>query len=248
MKLTWKDMLLYVDDVLLAVNKPAGLPTLPDGYDPAAPHVSSVLPSQFGKVWIVHRLDRETSGVLVLARTPAAHQSLNEQFETRQIAKVYHAIVRGSPKWTEYTVHLPLRPDGDRQHRTVVDYEQGKPCTTSLQVLQRLGRYSLIEARPEAGRTHQIRVHLAHQGYPIIADPLYGDGQGIFLSQLKPGYKKKDTPEAPLLARLGLHAWSLTLTHPFTNQPLYFEAPYPKDFRMALEQLRKYTTIFRQPL
>lgn len=237
MKLKPADLILYADDTLLVIDKPAGLLALPDGYDPDAPHIASVLSPEFGDLWIVHRLDRETSGVLALARTPGAHQALNEQFESRETSKVYHALVRGAPDWTDYTVRLPLRPDGDRQHRTVVDRRQGKPSVTHLRVLERFGKYALVEARPETGRTHQIRVHLAAQGFPVVADPLYGDGKGIYLSELKTTYKKQ--PGRPLLGRLGLHAFSLTLAHPVSGQLLRFEAPYPKDFTAALNQLRK---------
>jgi tRNA pseudouridine32 synthase / 23S rRNA pseudouridine746 synthase len=221
------DLLLYADEALLVIHKPAGLPTLPDGYAPDAPHVRSVLEPEYGRLWIVHRLDRETSGVLALARTAQAHRSLNGQFEKHQTIKIYHALVNagspGGPDWEERTVRLPLRPNGDRRHRTVVDPRAGKPAVTHLRVLERFSGAALIEARPETGRTHQIRAHLAAEGLPIAADAVYGGGK----------------EESPLLPRLGLHAFSLEFAHPLSGEPVRFTAPYPDDFAAALEQLRR---------
>jgi len=236
-----KPPILWADDALLVVNKPAGLLSLPDGYDPDAPYLGGVLEATYGRLWVVHRLDRDTSGVIVLARTAEAHQKLNTQFESRNVSKVYHALIVGSPAWDERTVNFSLRADGDRKHRTVVDAQAGKPAVTHVRVLERLGQYTLVEARPQTGRTHQIRVHLFVMGLPIVADALYGAGQAILLSELKPGYRsKEDRPERPLLGRVGLHAWSLALEHPLTGQPLEFEAAYPKDFGATLRQLRRW--------
>ena len=213
--------ILYMDDSLLAVDKPAGLPTLPDGYQRDAPYLIGMLEAQFKRVWVVHRLDRYTSGVVVVARSAAAHRDLNTQFETRRVSKAYHALVVGNPAWVDRVVDLPLRADGDRKHRTVIDPARGKAAVTNLHVLERFQQYTLIEAKPETGRTHQIRAHLAAQGLPIVADALYGKGQGI-----------------AGLDRLGLHARSLTIEHPMTREVMTFEAPYPADFAVALRYLR----------
>jgi tRNA pseudouridine32 synthase/23S rRNA pseudouridine746 synthase len=238
-KFILENLVIWLDEAFLVVNKPAGLPTLPDGYDPDAPYLGGILRSVYDPLWIVHRLDRDTSGILILARTPESHRALNTQFSKRQVTKVYHALVGGNPVWDEKTVRLPLRPDGDRKHRTVIDLRQGKPSVTHFRVLERYGTYALIEATPKTGRPHQIRAHLAAQGCPIAADGLYGDGKGIFLSELKPGYRKGRQAEAPLLGRLGLHACSLLLAHPVSGEKLRFEAPYPKDFAATMKQLRK---------
>lgn len=241
-------MLLWVDDALLVVNKPAGLPTLPDGYNPKAPYLKSVL-AEFEPLWMVHRLDRDTSGVIVLARTAEAHRHLNTQFEQRNVTKTYHALVNGLPTWDEKTVKLPLRPDGDRKHRTVIDPRKGKPAHTDFRVLERFKGLALVEAVPHTGRTHQIRAHLAAQGHPIVADVLYGGGPGLLLSQLKPGYQggrsdKHQLParqlqERPILNRLALHAWSLELQHPSSGEPRRFEAAYPQDMTAVFRHLRK---------
>ena len=235
-----EDYVIWSDESLLMVNKPPGLLTLPDGYDPQVPYLRAVYEPIFGRLWTVHRLDRDTSGVILMARSSNAHRSLNSMFAERQIKKIYHALVSGAPTWAEKTVRLPLLPDGDRKHRTIVDGRRGKPAHTDLRVIERYRAYSLIEAHLHSGRRHQIRVHLASEDFPIVSDRLYGSGKGIYLSELKPGYQPAGSVEKPILGRLGLHAWSLALEHPITQQPLYFEAPYPKDFRSALQQCRKY--------
>ncbi len=236
-----EEMLLWSDATVLIVCKPAGLPALPDGYDPDAPHLRSVLEPAFGPLWMLHRLDRDTSGVLVLARTAEAHRIINTQFERRQIEKVYHALVVGVPAWDEKAVTLKLRPNGDRKHRTVVDARRGKPATTDLRILERFRNWSLLEARPKTGRTHQIRAHMAAVGYPILADGLYGEGASLFLSQLKPGYHAGRTKENPLLDRLALHARKLAFRHPATEKIMTIEAPYPEDLERALLHLRRYS-------
>jgi RluA family pseudouridine synthase len=202
--------------------------------------VPTLLQARFGEVWVVHRLDKETSGVLVVARSAEAHARLSAQFETRDVEKVYHALVRGEPRWEERVVDAPLLPNGDRRHRTVIDVEDGKPSLTRLRVLRRFKGLALVEARPETGRTHQIRVHLASIGSPIACDGLYGDGRPLLLSQFKRGYRPTaGQDERPLLGRLGLHALSIEFTHPTTDERVRFEAPYSKDFGALLNQMGK---------
>lgn len=209
--------ILWQDEHLLVINKPAGLLTLPDGYDPSAPYVRSLLEPQYGRLWIVHRLDRQTSGLLLLARSAAAHRSLNTQFEQHLVTKIYHALVWNAPAWDEKEVRLPLRANGDRRHRTVVDEQRGKPAHTSLRVLERLHGAALIEARPHTGRTHQIRAHLTAVGLFIVGDELY--------------VRATHQPSSPtIVGRLMLHARSLKLAHPISGEQLYLEAPLPEDF------------------
>jgi RluA family pseudouridine synthase len=203
------DWILYSDDSLLAVNKPAGLPALPDGYNPDMPHVKGLLESDFGRLWIVHRLDRQTSGLMLLARTPQAHRYLNDQFQSHQVTKTYHALVVGEPRWDETTIDLPLRPDGDRRHHTIVDQSRGKPAVTYLRSLERFGQFSLVEATPRTGRTHQLRAHLSAVGFPILCDSLYGGGQRLVPSHQSVESGGNDGSPTGLLERMGLHALSL---------------------------------------
>jgi RluA family pseudouridine synthase len=211
--------ILFIDDHLLAVNKPAGLPTLPDGYDKNAPCLIDLLKQQYDRVWVVHRLDKETSGVIIFARTAEVHRALNIAFDSREVHKDYHAIVIGTPTWNEQTIDLPLRPDGDRRHRTVIDRAKGKPAVTQVRVLERHAPYTLIEAQPETGRTHQIRAHLAAIALPLAGDVLYGGA-------------------ATIMTRTALHAHAIDFVHPVTAEPLHIAAPYPPDFAHAAQQLQ----------
>ncbi len=234
------DILLRQDEALLVVNKPAGLLTLPDGYDPNLPCLVEMLKTRFNPLWVVHRLDKDTSGVIVFARTAQAHRDLNAQFAGRAVRKSYHALVWGAPPWQSQQIKLALRPNGDRKHRTVIDLPGGKKSMTDVTVLERYRSCALVEAQPHTGRRHQIRAHLAAQGYPILNDALYGDERPLLLSALKADYRTGRTAESPLLGRLGLHAWALTFVHP-SGERMQFQAPYPQDFHRAVKNLRKYS-------
>jgi len=213
--------ILYVDDHLLVINKPAGLPLLAEGWDRRAPYLLKMLEEQFGRLWVVHRLDKFTSGVMVLAREAEIHRALSLYFEKRWVEKVYHAIVVGVPAWDERTVRLPLRANVGHAHRTVVDTRSGKPCETRFRVLERRPAHVLIEARPITGRTHQVRAHASAVGHPLLGDVLYG------------------APQTDILARPALHAYSLRLPRLVQGAPRAqaFIAPYPEDFENALRRL-----------
>ncbi len=230
-----KSIVLYEDEAILVVNKPFGLLSIQDGYDITLPHISTVLEPDFGPIWMVHRLDRDTSGVLVLARNQEAHRNLNRQFQNRQVVKTYHAIILGSPTWQSQRANFPLRMDGDRRHRTVVDEKRGKTAVTDFSVLGKYGKWSLLEAYPFTGYTHQIRAHLAHLGFPIAVDPLYGDGKSIILHLPQ----ENSTQPQAILSRLGLHAYSLVFSHPMSLEKVSFIAPYPDDFKKTIELLQQ---------
>ena len=234
---------LHVDSDLMVVDKPSGFLSIPDRWDPEAPTVLEELGRLIGEeakaLLVVHRLDKDTSGVLLFAKNAEAHKALSGAFESREVAKVYHALIRGEPEWEERSCDYPLKPDGDRLHRTIIDASRGKAAATDFRVLGRYGPYSLVEARPRTGRTHQIRVHLAALGYPIVADPLYGDGKALFLSSFKKKWRGDEYAERPLISRTALHALSLEFPHPRSGESLRFESAYPRDLKAALAQLSK---------
>lgn len=230
--------ILFEDEAILVANKPAGWLSAPDRYDPDLPVVARELEMEHGRLWPVHRLDKDTSGVLLFARDEAAHKALSAAFEERRIRKAYMAAVKGRPTWSETVCELALTPDGDKLHRTVVD-GAGKPSVTEFKVAGVHGKMALIEARPLTGRSHQIRVHLAALGYPVACDPLYGDGRPVFLSEIKRRWKGDEAAERPLISRCALHAASIELAHPTSGAALRFEAPYPKDMRALVTQLGK---------
>ena len=233
-------------DVLLdhpefvVINKPAGIPVIPERFDTSGDDLHTLVKVRFGdSMMVVHRIDRETSGIVLFARSAEAHRHLSLQFQDNKVRKTYLALVVGAPLWDERTVDLPLRADGDRRHRTLVDAGRGKPSTTDYRVLERLGPYSLVEAHPLTGRTHQVRVHLAAMGAPIAVDPLYGTEHPILLSSFKRRYTPSAREERPLLARLGLHASALGFTS-LSGEDITVEAPLPRDLNATLNQLRKH--------
>jgi RluA family pseudouridine synthase len=211
--------IIYEDEHLLVVDKPAGIPVLPDGWEKDAPYLVESLEEQFGKIFIVHRLDKITSGVMVFARDAETHRALNIQFETHEAQKTYHAIVEGNPRWDERVAKHPLRANVGHKHRTMVDDKNGKPSETRFRVIKRYREAALIEAQPLTGRTHQIRVHAYALGYPLVGDVLYG-AQGPYR-----------------MARPMLHAQTLSFIHPATNERMKFTASHPPDFAEALKQL-----------
>jgi RluA family pseudouridine synthase len=212
--------ILYSDEHILVVNKPAGLPVLPDGWEKDAPYLVRLLEAEYGKIWIVHRLDKLTSGVMVFGRDAEAHRDLNLQFEKHEAEKVYRALANGVPKWDEKIARHPLRANVGHKHRTMVDDKNGKPSETRFKVLARYPAHVLLEARPMTGRTHQVRVHAYALGHPLLGDVLYG------------------APETDLIARPALHAEMLTFRHPSTGKLLSFSVPYPQDFALASDNLQ----------
>jgi len=230
--------ILYEDDEILVIDKPSGLPSIPERYESGSLSVLDILARAYPVIRAVHRIDKETSGILLLCKTDEAFRSLSGQFSGRLIEKTYLVLVSGRPAWTEFTADAPLLADGDRRHRTLVS-AKGKPAVTRFRLIERFRTCSLLEASPETGRTHQIRVHLANEGFPVVCDPLYGSGEPLLLSSFKRGYKAGVERERPLLDRLGLHAAAVRFGHPKSGTPIGIEAPLPKDFRTALAQLGK---------
>lgn len=224
---------VYEDKQIVAVNKASGVAVGGDRWDAAKERLDLLLPY---RVFTVHRIDRDTSGLVLFARDEETQRRLSIAFENRLVKKRYIAIVHGRPAWSETTCELSLVPDGDKQHRTIIDQYQGKKSRTAFRVLGSVGTYSVIEALPESGRTHQIRVHLASLGYPLVCDSLYGrNQQPVLLSSFKRGWHGDPLEERPLLARLGLHALSLV-----TLEKTFY-APAARDMAATIRQMGKST-------
>jgi len=260
MKRTLPYIIIHEDADIVVVDKAAGTAVLADRWDDSKERLDELLNAEYAartaahggaeqaipfphRVFVVHRIDRDTSGLVVFAKNAAAHKALSAAFESRRVEKTYLAVVHGIPSWKETLCDLALRPDGDREHRTVIDKARGKHSVTSFRVLGSHAHLSIIEATPETGRTHQIRVHLAALGHAIVADPLYGDARPIKLSSFKRGWRGDPYAERPLLSRLGLHAAKLALPvfKPADREfgPYRLQAPFPKDFTALISQLEK---------
>jgi 23S rRNA pseudouridine955/2504/2580 synthase/23S rRNA pseudouridine1911/1915/1917 synthase len=232
--------ILWEDEHFLLANEPSGLLTIPDRYRAELPNLYHLLQKQYPEIYIVHRLDKGTSGVVCFAKTKEAHRLLSQQFEARIPVKQYYALVRGVPYEDagKIEVGLSARKEGGMR----VDVKRGKPSITAYQVVEAFGHYALLNATILTGRTHQIRVHCKHLGHPLAVDPLYANTEALYLSEIKRKRfnLKKMTDERPLLTRVPLHAYRLELVHPISGATISQECPLPKDFRAVLNQLRKW--------
>jgi RluA family pseudouridine synthase len=228
-----RSLILEADDAIIAVNKPAGLRVIPDGYDPSLPYLAGLVQDLMGKVWVVHRLDKETTGVVLFARNAEVHRALNQQFQQRAVKKEYRCLVLGVPEWKTMTISLPLKVDGDRGHRTVVHHQDGKAAETEVQVLQIFEEISYVAALPRTGYTHQIRTHLSAVGFPLLQDPLYKSRLPLSPAQVN---ALRMTPSLPI-QRTALHAFQISFTHPLTSQFSSIQAQEPEDFRATIDLL-----------
>lgn len=231
---------IYSDNDIVVLNKRSGLLVAQDRYDVDAPRLDTEASKEFGKLFAVHRIDKDTSGLVIYARNAEAHRNLSIQFEERGVKKTYHCLVNGHPLWEQKTVDLKLEPDGDSRHRTIVNPRGGKVSITDFRLIGNCGPYSWIEACPRTGRTHQIRVHLASLGLSIVCDPLYsGNQKPVRLSDVKRKWNGDVEEEKPLLSRLALHAYSLRIEHPSLGHEMNFTAPYPRDMEAVRKQFAK---------
>ncbi|MEM0992178.1 MAG: RluA family pseudouridine synthase [Bacteroidota bacterium] len=232
--------ILFEDDELIVINKAAPLLTIPDRFHDDKLNLYHLLKAKYGEIFIVHRLDKETSGVICFAKTAEAHKNLTLQFEHRQVQKIYHAIVAGRVE-TGGQIATPIAAHPHIAGKMTV-HKKGKAALSLYEVLEQFKRYTLLAIDLKTGRTHQIRVHCASINHPLAIDTLYSKKEVFFVSEIKQKtYRKsKMETERPLMTRLTLHAFRLQLQHPTSNETLQFEAPYPKDFRAMLKQLQKW--------
>lgn len=207
---------IFENEDVIVFNKPAGLLSIEDGYHPELPNLRAILKRHFGLIWTVHRLDKDTSGVILFAKNPETHKFLNRQLSNRQVKKKYQAIARGFPLWKEKTIDYPLRTNGDRKHRTMIDKKNGKRAITLLTVKGKSDTLSLLDVLPSTGYTHQIRAHCAAVGLPLLGDSLY--------------FRGCETHDFPLTDKLFLHAYLLEISLNPNEKPHLFFAPPPHHF------------------
>jgi 23S rRNA-/tRNA-specific pseudouridylate synthase len=262
--MTFPDILLE-DDFLVAFDKPSGLPVVRERQDKAGPTLMGIVRERYGpSLANVHRLDAQASGIVLCAKTKAALDFLSGQFQSKTVRKSHQALVvllppvEGARAGTrlrdesgglpaEFSVDLALGEDEHRPGQVRVFHGRGgKPSVTDFRVLESFGRFAWVECRPQTGRMHQVRAHLAAAGAPVLNDALYGDPAAVLLlSELKSRYKGRDE-EKPLLSRLALHAVGLGFSHPGTRETVEVCAPLPKDLGIALKYLRRFG-VARRP-
>jgi 23S rRNA pseudouridine955/2504/2580 synthase len=232
----FKDLILFENNDYIVVNKPPFVASL-DERSNADLNILRLARQYTDDAQVCHRLDKETSGALVIAKNPEAYRNLSMQFERRKVNKIYHAVVDGQYQFKDLFVDLPILNDGNKN--VTIDRMEGKRAETYFNSIQYFKHYTLVECKPITGRMHQIRIHLATQRAAIVSDEMY-KGKPVFLSSIKKGYRlSKDEEEQPIMKRFALHAKKITFKGLDEND-ITVEAPYPKDFATLLKLLEKF--------
>ena len=235
-KIDFKDIILFEDDNFIVINKPPGMASLDERY--MSQTVKGLAQEYFADARPVHRLDKDTSGILLLAKSDEAYRHASIQFEKRQTEKRYLAVVNGRHEFDESFIDLPIYATA--KGKAVLDHQTGKQSLTIANTVKVYRHHTLVECWPITGRLHQIRFHLSQEGAPLVGDGLYG-GEDIFLSSLKPKFKLgKEKEERPIIQRFALHAFSLGFFPMESEEKIVIEAPYPKDFGVLIKQLEKF--------
>jgi Pseudouridylate synthases, 23S RNA-specific len=230
--------IIFENSFFIAVNKPAGLLSIPDRSGREI-SLKDILEEKYQKIYTVHRLDKDTSGIIVFAKDAGTHKLLSQVFESRDIEKLYLGLVHGALLQEEGTIDVPIM-ENPVKRGVMVTHQKGKPSVTDYKVLESFRQFTWVQFHIHTGRTHQIRVHCKHLGNSIVCDEVYGDGQPVLLSSVKRKYKlsKNQEEERPVLSRLALHSWKLSFT--LNGERYALEAPLAKDLKALLQQLRKW--------
>lgn len=232
-KIDFKDLILFENEDYLVINKPPYLSTLDDRHE--AQNILDLARTYSDDAQVCHRLDKETSGCLVIAKNPNAYRNIAMQFEDRKVDKVYHAVVDGIHDYQNLLVDRNLHANNKGVAKVT---KEGKPAQTYFNTIKTYYSHSLIACQPITGRLHQIRIHLAYLKSPICGDDLYG-GKPLYLSSLKRKFNlKKGTDELPIMQRVSLHAYSIGFKGT-QGESIQVTAPYPKDFDVLVKQLEK---------
>ncbi len=236
--------IVFEDEQIVVVNKPAGLLTIPDRYNLTLPSIDNILRTKYGEIFIVHRLDKETSGIMVFAKNADSHRHLSLQFQNHFVSKIYDAVVNGVVQKDEIDIDIPIIAHHSKKGLSMPS-ARGKESRTILKVKERYKEATWAECNLITGRHHQLRVHVAAIGHPLLVDFVYGGGSEFLLSSIKKKKfnLKKHTEEKPIMNRISMHAKSLTFAHPSNEEKVTFEVPQPKDFVAMLNVLNKYSKL-----
>lgn len=236
-----EDILVKEEEEYIIINKPVGVLSIPDRFDPNRLNIFGYLKRIYPEIYSVHRLDKETSGILIYARTKEMHKYLSKEFEDRNVDKYYLALVNGIITDDSGLIDKKIDKDKFRPGRMIIS-NGGKESKTEYRVVERFNQVTLVEAKLLTGRTHQIRVHFQALGHPLLIDPDYGGKEAFYISSLK-GRKfnlSKYLEEKPVMSRVTLHAWRLSFLLPQSGEVKTYEVEPPKDFRALVHQMRKW--------
>lgn len=231
------DIILETPD-FVAVNKPSGLLSIPDRMGVEF-SLKDLLKQKYGQIYTVHRLDKDTSGIIIFAKNETSHKALSALFESREMEKFYLGLVQGQMMNPSGSIDAAIMEHPGKTTK-MMTHVKGKPSLTDYEVQEQFRLYSWVRFQIHTGRTHQIRVHMQHIGHSIVCDEIYGDPKPVLLSSIKKNFKlaKVAEEEKPILSRLALHSSQLNFSYEGVAYSL--EAPLPKDLRAVLQQLKKW--------
>ncbi len=234
-----ENYIIFENNDFIAINKPSGLLSIPDREGKEI-SLKKILQEKYESIFTVHRLDRDTSGLIVFTRNETTHKLLSKQFEQRQTEKIYAGLVLGSPANKKGSVDGPIAEHSVKRGMMII-HQRGKEAQTDYEVIEDFGIYSWMQFQIHTGRTHQIRLHMKDIGHPVVCDELYGDGKPLLLSTIKSKFKlsRNELEERPIMNRLALHAFRLQFQDANGNL-INLEAPLPKDMMATIQQLRKW--------
>ncbi len=236
LKLRLQDIICYEDEHIIAINKPPHIPSLHERHNTELPSIIQLVKDFNSEYALCHRLDKETSGILLIAKNKESHRHMSLQFEKRTIHKTYHALIHGSIDIPKLDVTLPLFTDSKRC--VLISKSKGKESKTTIRSIRQFKNFTLLECTPHTGRLHQIRIHCASQNLPLVGDVLY-NGKPAYLHEIKHKIKKISSEDKCIFDRVALHAFSIQFTL-MNNEQITLQAPYPKDFEVILKLLEKF--------